>query len=82
MATKEQLEAQIAALEQARLDRLTGKQVQRTAYDGHLTEFSEPPSLEEINQALTQLRLELAKLTGDWSSTGVGPMRIGYGCRL
>lgn len=74
--TREELEAAIADLEQAKLMRLKGKTRRRVSYEGTMTEM-ELPSLAEINQALAEYRLKLSRLTGGLS--GLGPVRPGFG---
>ena len=69
MMTLEEIDAQIAALEAAKLRLLTGKQrVRVTASEGGV-EYS-ATSLADLNQELAGLKIERRKLTGERPANG------------
>lgn len=77
--TLEQVDAQIAALRQARTDRLIGGVRTKISYSNGSVEKS-VGSLEEITMEITRLELIRARLAGT-GSVG-GPIRIGFGGRV
>jgi len=76
--TVDQIDAQIAALEAARSARLIGKQPLQVGYDGQSVMFA-TVKIEDINAEIARLRMARSKLTG--CSSGVGPIRVGFGDR-
>jgi hypothetical protein len=74
-----EIEAELAALRAARITRLTsGALTEITHQSGGVKK--QVATLEDINQAIALLELELARATG--SSSGLGPIRIGFGGRV
>jgi hypothetical protein len=50
----------------------------KVTYEGISTEFA-LPTLEEIEMGIARLKVELAQVTG--GSSGLGPIRVGFGGR-
>ncbi len=76
--TVEELKVVIADLEAAKLARLRGESRLKVAYEGTIVEKA-LPTLAEIEQALVQYRIQLARLTGQ--PTGYGPIAVRFGGR-
>ncbi|RXF72112.1 hypothetical protein [Hansschlegelia zhihuaiae] len=77
--TLAELDAAIAELEAAKRARLTGVMVSKVSYDSRVaTEFA-AATVAEIEQELTRLRVERARLTG--CPSPVRPVYAGFGSR-
>ena len=77
--TVAELDAAIAALEAAKLARLTGRQATKVGYDGKIsTEFASS-TVAELEAEIMKLRAERARLTGERSP--VRPVYAGFGSR-
>ncbi|WP_297105175.1 hypothetical protein [uncultured Devosia sp.] len=74
--SREEIEADIAALRAAKSERMLGKTAAKVGHAGGSAEFA-LASLSEINAELARLQLELAQVTG--AKHGLGPVRVGFG---
>lgn len=78
--TLEEIDAAIAALEAARLAKLTGRQVVKSTYPETGSVELATATVAEIALEICRLKIERSRLTGQPS--GVGPVRIGFGRRM
>jgi hypothetical protein len=79
MMTLVEIDAAIAALEAARLAKLTGRQVVKSSYPDVGSVELATATVAEIAQEIARLKIQRAQLTGQPS--GFGPVRAGFGCR-
>jgi len=74
-----EIDAAISDLEEAKRKRLLGLVSSKVGYDGISTERS-LPTIDEMNGEIARLQAMRAGLTG--AESGLGPIRVGFGCRL
>lgn len=77
--TLEEIDAALEKLRAAKLARLSGEQATKIGYSDGNVEYA-VATMSEINGEIARLEMLRAKLTGQ--SSGLGPIRIGFGGRL
>lgn len=76
--TREEIEADLAALRQVKRARLRGEATTKIAYSDGSAEYA-VASLAEINAEIARLELDLARAGGP--AHNLGPVRVGFGRR-
>ena len=76
--TREEIEADLAALRQVKRARLRGETATKIAYSDGSAEYA-VATLAEINGEIARLEMDLAKAGGP--AHNLGPIRVGFGRR-